>query len=131
MYDDTATRSESIEVKNPATGEVLGTVPAVAAEDVADLVARARAAQPGWEALGFDGRAKVLKRAQKWLMDNADRVARTIVAETGKAYEDAMLAEVGDAASAFSYWARKSPKLLAAEKIRSTSPFVIGRKLIV
>jgi acyl-CoA reductase-like NAD-dependent aldehyde dehydrogenase len=131
MYDDTATRSESIEVKNPATGEVLGTVPAVAAEEVADVVARARAAQPGWEALGFDGRGKVLKRAQKWLMDNADRVARTIVAETGKAYEDAMLAEVGYAASAFAYWAKKAPKLLADEKIRSSSPFVLGRKLIV
>jgi acyl-CoA reductase-like NAD-dependent aldehyde dehydrogenase len=131
MYDDTATRAESIEVRNPATGEVLGTVPAVAAEEVADIVARARAAQPGWEALGFEGRGKVLKRAQKWLMDNADRVARTIVAETGKAYEDAMLAEVGYAASAFSYWAKKAPKLLADEKIRSSSPFVLGRKLVV
>src|SRR3954453_18817099 len=131
MYDDTATRSESIEVKNPATGEVLGTVSAVAAEDVADIVARARAAQPGWEALGFDGRAKVLKRAQKWLGDKGGRGARTIVAETGKAYEDAMLAEVGYAASAFAHWAKKAPKLLADEKIRSTSPFVLGRKLIV
>src|SRR3954451_4620961 len=131
MYDDTATRAEAIEVKNPATGEVIGTVPAVAAEGVAEIVARARAAQPGWEALGFDGRAKVLKRAQKWLVDNGDRVARTIVAETGKAYEDAMLAEVGYAASAFAHWAKKAPKLLADEKIRSTSPFVLGRKLIV
>jgi acyl-CoA reductase-like NAD-dependent aldehyde dehydrogenase len=131
MYDDTATRAEAIEVKNPATGEVIGTVPAVAADEVAGIVARARAAQPGWEALGFDGRAKVLKRAQKWLVDNGDRVARTIVAETGKAYEDAMLAEVGYAASAFAHWAKKAPKLLADEKIRSTSPFVLGRKLIV
>src|SRR3954451_7770643 len=131
MYDDTATRAEAIEVKNPATGEVIGTVPAVAAEGVAEIVDTARAAQPGWEALGFDGRAKVLKRAQKWLVDKGDRVARTIVAETGKAYEDAMLAEVGYAASAFAYWAKKAPKLLADEKIRSASPFVLGRKLVV
>ena len=48
------------------------------------VVARARAAQPAWEALGFEGRARILKRAQKWMLDNAERVVRTIVSETGK-----------------------------------------------
>ena len=59
---------------------------------------RARAAQPAWEALGFEGWARILKRAQKWTLDNSERIARTIVSETGKAYEDALLAEVGYAA---------------------------------
>ena len=121
----------SIEVRNPATGELIGSVPTVALEEVEGVVARARAAQPGWEALGFDGRAQVLRRAQKWLLDNSERVARTIVAETGKAYEDALIAEVGYGAGAFGYWAKKAPKLLADEKIRSSSPFVLGRKLVV
>jgi acyl-CoA reductase-like NAD-dependent aldehyde dehydrogenase len=123
--------ADAIEVKNPATGEVIGSVPAVPVDEVGALVARARAAQPGWEALGFDGRAKVLRRAQKWLLDNGDRVARTIVSENGKAYEDALLAEVGYAAGAFGFWAKKAPKYLADEKIRSSSPFVLGRKLVV
>ena len=70
---------KTIEVQNPATGEVIASVPALSPEDVAAVVTRARAAQPGWDALGFDGRAKVLKRAQKWVIDNADRIARTIV----------------------------------------------------
>src|SRR5215210_681322 len=86
---DNGKPAESIEVRNPATGEVIGSVPALSAEDIAGVVARARAAQPGWEALGFDGRAKILRRAQKWTVDNADRIARTIVSESGKAYEDA------------------------------------------
>jgi acyl-CoA reductase-like NAD-dependent aldehyde dehydrogenase len=123
--------AESIEVKNPATGEVIGSVPTVPVEEVGALVARARAAQPGWEALGFDGRAKVLRRAQKWLIDNGDRVARTIVSESGKAYEDAYLAEVGYGAAAFGFWAKTAPKYLADEKIRSSSPFVLGRKLVI
>jgi acyl-CoA reductase-like NAD-dependent aldehyde dehydrogenase len=121
----------AIEVRNPATGELIGSVPAMSPADVAEAVARARAAQPGWEALGFDGRARILRRAQRWTMDNADRIARTIVAETGKAYEDAVLAEIGYAASAFGFWAKKAPKYLADEKIRSSSPFVLGRKLVV
>ena len=56
---------------------------------------RAREAQPQWAALGFDGRARVMRRAQKWMLDNAERVIDTVVAETGKTYEDAQLADLG------------------------------------
>src|SRR6266851_4662375 len=83
-----------IAVENPATGEVIGTVADMTAEQVAQLAARGRVAQPGWEALGFEGRGRVLLRAQKWVMDSADRIIDTIVSETGKTYEDAQLAEV-------------------------------------
>ena len=120
-----------IEVENPATGESIASVPALSVADVAGVVARARAAQPAWEALGFDGRGAILRRAQKWLLDNSDRVARTIVAETGKAYEDALLAEVAYAGGAFGFWAKNAPKLLADEKIRTSNPLVLGRKLVV
>jgi acyl-CoA reductase-like NAD-dependent aldehyde dehydrogenase len=123
--------AEAIEVKNPATGEVIGSVPTVPVGEVGALVARARAAQPGWEALGFDGRAKVLRRAQKWIVDNGERVAQTIVSENGKAYEDAYVAEVGYTAGAFGFWAKNAPKFLADQKLRSSSPFVLGRKLVV
>jgi acyl-CoA reductase-like NAD-dependent aldehyde dehydrogenase len=126
---ETATRQ--IDVENPATGETIASVPAVSVDEVEGIVARARAAQPAWEALGFEGRAEILRRAQKWVLDNADRVARTIVSENGKAYEDALMAEVSYAAGAFGFWAKKAPKYLADEKIRSSSPFVLGRKLVV
>jgi acyl-CoA reductase-like NAD-dependent aldehyde dehydrogenase len=123
--------ARQIEVANPATGEVIATVPVVPIEGVSELVSKARAAQPGWEALGFEGRARILKRAQKWTLDNSDRIARTIVAENGKAYEDALLAEVAYVAGAFGFWAKNAPKYLADEKVRSSSPFVMGRKLVV
>jgi acyl-CoA reductase-like NAD-dependent aldehyde dehydrogenase len=123
--------AEAIEVTNPATGEVVASVPALSVADVEAVVARARAAQPGWEALGFEGRARVLKRAQRWTLDNAERIARTIVSETGKAYEDAALAEVGYAAGAFGFWAKQAPKFLADEKLRSSAPSVLGRKLVL
>jgi acyl-CoA reductase-like NAD-dependent aldehyde dehydrogenase len=121
----------SIEVENPASGQVIATVTVVAPGDVAELVARARRAQAGWEALGFDGRAAVMKRCQKWVSDNAERVVETIVSETGKAYEEALLAEVGYAEAAFAFWAKNAQKHLAEERVRSASPFVKGRKLIV
>jgi acyl-CoA reductase-like NAD-dependent aldehyde dehydrogenase len=120
-----------IEVENPATGESIASVPAFSVADVAGVVARARAAQPAWEALGFEGRGAILWRAQKWLLDNSDRVSRTIVSETGKAYEDALIGEVAYAGGAFGFWAKNAPKLLADEKIRTSNPLVLGRKLVL
>jgi acyl-CoA reductase-like NAD-dependent aldehyde dehydrogenase len=125
------TRSDEIRVENPATGELVASVPRVAPEAVAALVARARAAQPAWEALGFDGRGELLRRAQKWVVENSDRIARTIVSETGKTYDDALIAEIGYVASAFGFWAKHAPRFLADEKVRTSSPFLLGRRLVV
>ena len=125
------TTATTIEVENPATGERIASVPVVPPEEVAELVARARRAQPGWEALGFAGRAAVMKRCQKWMSDNAERVIDTIVSETGKAYEDALMAEVSYAEGAFAFWAKNAEGYLAEERVKTTSPFAKGRKLIV
>ena len=70
----TTTAAEEIAVENPATGEVISSVPILSAEDVRALAERGRAAQPAWEALGFEGRARILRRAQKWVVDNRDRL---------------------------------------------------------
>src|SRR5919197_2767239 len=121
----------TLEVRTPATGELIATLPAIEPDQVEELVERARRAQPGWEALGFEGRGRILRRAQKWVTDNSDRIARTIVEETGKTYEDAQLAEVSYAANAFGFWAKHAPEYLADEKLRSSSPFVLGRRLVV
>jgi acyl-CoA reductase-like NAD-dependent aldehyde dehydrogenase len=120
-----------IPVENPATGQIIGHVPDLDAGAVKHLVDVARGAQPAWAELGFEARAKVFYRARKWLVDNRERVARTIMEETGKTREDAMLAEVLFIADSFGYWAKSAPKHLADEKIKSHSPFMLGRKLMV
>jgi acyl-CoA reductase-like NAD-dependent aldehyde dehydrogenase len=120
-----------IPVENPATGEIVATVPDLGADAVAEMAARGRAAQPEWEAYGFEGRARVLVRAQKWLMDNAERVVETIVSETGKTYEDAQLAEIGYAGNAFGFWAKYGPRYLADESVKSSQVLVKGKKLIL
>jgi len=120
-----------ITVENPATGEVVGTVPVLGADEVAALVARARAAQPAWEALGFAGRGRILRRMQKWILDHAERIVATIVSETGKTYEDAQLAEIVYAASAFGFWAREAEGYLTDERVRSANPLLKGKRLVV
>src|SRR5438128_11718441 len=98
-----------IPVENPATGQTVATVPDLGPEAVAEMAARGRAAQPGWEAFGFDGRARVLLRAQKWLMDNAEQVISTIVSETGKTFDDATFAESSYGGGALVYSSRHAP----------------------
>ena len=127
----TLEKTDTIEVENPATGQVIRSLPVTPPDEVAELVARARAAQPAWEALGFEGRARVLRRMQKWMIDNAERVIETIVDESGKTYEDASIVELSYGAGACGFWAKRAPKYLADERVRTTSPFVLGRKLLV
>jgi acyl-CoA reductase-like NAD-dependent aldehyde dehydrogenase len=126
-----AEAAERIPVENPATGEVITSVPRMSPEEVKAMVARARAAQPEWAAMGFEGRGRILRRAQKWVTDNADRIIDTIVSETGKTYEDAQLAETTYAANAFGFWAKMAPEYLADEKVKSSNLFVKGARLMV
>ncbi len=122
---------EMLEVRNPATGEVVGNVAQQTPEEVAAVAERARGAQVAWQQLGYEGRARILRRAQKWTTDNADRIARTIVSETGKTYEDAILAEVSYASAGFGFWAKQAPRYLADEKVSTSNPFLLGRQLVV
>jgi acyl-CoA reductase-like NAD-dependent aldehyde dehydrogenase len=120
-----------IAVENPATGATIATVADLDGDAVAELATRARAAQPGWEAFGFEGRARVLSRMQKWVMDNSERIIQTIVSETGKTYEDAQLAEISYGGGAFGFWAKNAERYLADERVRTSSLLVKGRKLIL
>jgi acyl-CoA reductase-like NAD-dependent aldehyde dehydrogenase len=129
--DVVAADEAGIPVENPATGEIVATVPDLGADQVAEMAARGRAAQPEWEAYGFEGRARVLLRAQKWVMDNAERIVATICSETGKTFEDAELAEIGYAGNAFGFWAREAGNYLADERIKSSQVLVKGKKLIL
>ena len=60
---------------NPATGEVLGTVPAMSAADTRAAIQAAHAALPGWRAQTAKDRATVLKRLQALMLQHQDDLA--------------------------------------------------------
>jgi acyl-CoA reductase-like NAD-dependent aldehyde dehydrogenase len=74
---------------NPATGEVVGEVPITSPEEIPALVARARAAQSGWDDVGAEGRAEVLIRAEEVFAERVEQHARLMTAEMGKPLEEA------------------------------------------
>ncbi len=118
-------------VRDPATGALVAEVPETAPDAVPGLVARARAAQPGWAALGFEGRARVLRALRRWVTAHRERIADTIVSETGKPRDEALVAEVDYIVTALAFWARQAPRYLADERVRSRSPLAVGRRLVV
>ncbi len=79
---------------NPATGEVLGEVDSAGPAEMRVAIARARAAQPAWEALGVPARLRIMRRFQRLLLSRKSDIARRITAEAGKPFVEAMLTEV-------------------------------------
>jgi succinate-semialdehyde dehydrogenase/glutarate-semialdehyde dehydrogenase len=79
---------------NPATGEVLGELDSAGPTEVRAAVARARAAQPDWNAWGIRNRVRVLRRFQQILLAHKADIARRITQEAGKPTVEALLAEV-------------------------------------
>src|SRR5271156_5875506 len=79
---------------NPATGEVLGELDSAGPAEVRAAVARARAAQPDWQAWGVRDRIRVLRRFQQILLARKSDVARRIAQEAGKPQVEALTTEV-------------------------------------
>ncbi|MGC4431529.1 aldehyde dehydrogenase family protein, partial [Streptococcus suis] len=63
---------ESIEIFAPATGESLGTVPAMTTAEVDEVYAKAKAAQPAWRALSYVERAAYLHKVADILGRDAE-----------------------------------------------------------
>jgi aldehyde dehydrogenase (NAD+) len=74
---------ERIEVINPATEQVMGSVPAGGPADVDAAVAAAAAAFPGWSGTGVTERAAIVRRISAGLAARGEELAALITAEMG------------------------------------------------
>src|ERR1700716_2652546 len=75
---------ETIPVKNPATGETLGTVPKMGAEETRRAIEAADRALPAWRGKTAKERAQILRRWYDLMMANQDDLATLMTAEQGK-----------------------------------------------
>lgn len=78
-----STSDESIDVRNPATEEIIDRVPAGTADDVEAAVSAARRAFPAWSETAAAERAKLLGDAAALLKQRSDEVAKTIATDMG------------------------------------------------
>ncbi len=78
----------------PATQEIIGTLPNMAAKQIAEAVSKAAAAQVRWAATPVRDRLSILARFAELLCEQKDSVAAVISREAGKPEAEAMSTEI-------------------------------------
>ena len=99
---DTATT-----ILNPATGEPVGRVPDLGAEDTQKAIEAARLAQKSWAAKTAKERANILRRWFELMMENQEDLARILTAEQGKPLAEAR-GEIGYGASFLEWFSEEA-----------------------
>jgi succinate-semialdehyde dehydrogenase / glutarate-semialdehyde dehydrogenase len=84
-----AESEERFDVTNPATGEVVGTVPDGSEADVQGAIDAAADALEGWKSLPAIERARVLRRSADVIRERKDEIAAVMTAEQGKPLAEA------------------------------------------
>lgn len=101
--------ANTIAVENPATGVTIGRITAGTAEDAAEALEAAKAAQKGWARKTGVERGNVLQKAAALLGERAAGIGRVIAVEQGKPLDHATM-EVRGGAGHLQYhseWARR------------------------
>ncbi|MDX1487422.1 MAG: NADP-dependent succinate-semialdehyde dehydrogenase [Acidiferrobacterales bacterium] len=100
----------TIEVTNPADGSVIGTVPAMGADDTRRAVAAANAAWPAWRALTGKERANILRKWYDLMMRNLEDLAVMMTTEQGKPLAESR-GEIAYAASFIEWFAEEGKRV--------------------
>jgi len=108
-----ATAREEIEVVNPATEEVVDTVPAGSPEDVELAVATAQRAVREWSRTDVEKRAAILAKAADLIHANTKGLAATLTSEQGKPLAEAA-GEVTHLAHGVRFYAEAATKVRGA-----------------
>ena len=101
----------TIEVIEPATEQVMATLPRAGAEEVDAAVAAAKAAFPAWRAVAPADRAVLLRRLAEAIDAECEELARLEARNAGKPIGDAR-GEIGMVVETFHYYAGAPERLL-------------------
>ncbi|MBK4990540.1 NADP-dependent succinate-semialdehyde dehydrogenase [Pseudomonas sp. S60] len=121
-----ADSGQTINVTNPATGEVIGTVPKMGTAETRRAIEAADKALPAWRALTAKERSAKLRRWFELMIENQDDLARLMTTEQGKPLAEAK-GEIAYAAS-FIEWFAEEAKRVYGDTIPGHQP---DKRLIV
>ena len=100
----------TIEVTNPADGEVLGTIPKMGAAETRRAIEAANRAWPEWRSKNPAERAKILRRWSDLMLENQEDLGRLMTAEQGKPLEEAK-GEIAYAASFIEWFSEEARRV--------------------
>ncbi len=102
--------SETIDVTNPATGEVIATVPKMGAAETRKAIEGAYAAKKEWAARTAKERSGILRRWFDLQMENQEDLAQILTAEQGKPLAESR-GEIAYGASFTEYYAEEAKRV--------------------
>ncbi|WP_394111921.1 NAD-dependent succinate-semialdehyde dehydrogenase [Xanthobacter wiegelii] len=117
---------ETIAVNNPATGEIIGTIPKAGAAETRRAIEAAAAAFKTWRATTAAERAGKLHKLADLITQNADELALILTTEQGKPLAEAK-GEIG-ASAAYVRWFAEEARRLYGDVIPSPWP---NRRILV
>ena len=105
-----ADNGETVPVTNPATGTVIGTVPAMGAAETRRAIEAAHRALPGWRGLLARERSAILRRLFNLMIENQEDLAIIMTAEQGKPLAESR-GEIIYAASFIEWFAEEAKRV--------------------
>ena len=117
---------QTTDVTNPATGEVIGSVPALGQLETRQAIEAAEAAWPAWRARTGKDRATLLRTWFDLMLEHKEDLARLMTLEQGKPLTES-LAEISYAAS-FIEWFSEEAKRIYGDVINDP---VSGSRILV
>jgi acyl-CoA reductase-like NAD-dependent aldehyde dehydrogenase len=126
-----ATAEAVLESFNPATGELVGTVPKLEPADIQAVVDDVAGVQPFWAQLPLSDRARYMRRAAQVLIDNLDDLSELLAREQGKPRTEAMTMELLPTVDGLHWIADNGPDILGDHKNDHPSIFVRTKRHFV
>jgi succinate-semialdehyde dehydrogenase/glutarate-semialdehyde dehydrogenase len=114
---------QTLDSFSPATGELLGSVPTIAPEQVQGVVDEVAKVQPFWAALPLVERGRYLRRAARVILDDIDAIRDLIAREQGKPRTEAYTMEIVPTIDTLNWVADAGQRILADERIRTPQPY--------
>jgi len=105
-----ADNGATLEVRNPATAEKLGSIPNMGAAETRRAIAAASAALPAWKARTAKDRAVIMRRWFDLMMQHQDDLAMLMTAEQGKPLAESKT-EIAYAASFIEWFGEEAKRL--------------------
>jgi len=103
---------ETIEARNPATGDLLGSVPVTPPEQIDEVVAAVGQVQPLWALLRVEDRARYMRRMAQAIIDELDELVEAIGREQGRPRAEVATLELLGAIDALIWIADDGAKVL-------------------
>ncbi|WP_284944854.1 NAD-dependent succinate-semialdehyde dehydrogenase [Acidisoma cladoniae] len=105
-----ADSGETLDVTNPATGAVIGSVPVMGAAETRRAIEAAHRAQPSWRGLLAKERSAILRKLFTLMMENQEDLAIIMTAEQGKPLAESR-GEIAYAASFIEWFAEEAKRI--------------------